>query len=92
MNTENKLPSKFDFGEDVHLYFGWAGRLSNCKIVNIKFSESKVFYDVDVLVSVGRFPQSIEAADPQDKDQHTRIYNIDSAFVGAPTRVPDNQP
>lgn len=72
------LHYEYTFGERVKVNLGDGGTIYNCKIVNIKFSESKVFYDVDVLV---------HAAEAKEKDWHTRIYNVDSAFVQSTEKV-----
>lgn len=66
------MVSRHTFGESVKVNLKDGGIIYNGKIVNIKFTESKVFYDLDVLVW---------SAETSDKDLHTRIYNIDSAFV-----------
>lgn len=66
------MASRHTFGESVKVNLKDGGIIYNGKIVNIKFTESKVFYDLDVLVW---------SAETSDKDLHTRIYNIDSAFV-----------
>lgn len=70
-----QLPSRFTFGDRVHLDFYNAGYLLHGYVVNVKFSGPKVFYDVDVVV---------QASSKKETDIHTRLYNIDSAYVKEP--------
>lgn len=67
----NKLPSRFQIGDRVQINFGKGGLLSPCNIIKVHFTESKVLYDVDVLI----------LADDEKSQSSTRIYNIDSCFV-----------
>lgn len=66
----NKLPSRFQLGDLVTLNFGSAGKVTGADIIKVHFSESKVLYDVDILMS-----------DAADGRVITRLYNIDSCFV-----------
>lgn len=61
-----KFPSRYKIGEAVVLDFLEAGMLNDCEIVCIRFTESKVHYDVAVKVR---------------EDCWTVLENIDSCFV-----------
>lgn len=68
------LPSGHQLGDKVKVQFGNEGTLNDCRILQVHFTESKVFYDVEVR---GDY-------DPQydmDKKWHTRLYKIDAVFV-----------
>lgn len=68
---ELKLPSRFTFGDPVIVYFGTAGIVKNCRVIKIYFTESKVFYDVEVKWQ----------STPESGTWTDRLYNIDSANV-----------
>ena len=67
----NKLPSKYQIGNKVILDFGKSGKLIGGRIIKVHFTESKVLYDVDLV---------IESPDGKTGG-YTRIYNIESDFV-----------
>ncbi len=68
------LPSRFNFGDRVVVSFGKFGTINNCKVIKIHFTESKVFYDVEV---------KWESLD--GKENYTdRLYNLDSCVVHSP--------
>lgn len=67
-------PSRYKHGDKVILNFFTSGTISNCKIIKVHFTESKVLYDVEVEMII---KNDIEG----DKPYHTRLYNIDSLFV-----------
>lgn len=85
LNTKSvkKLPSRFQIGDKVKLVFGDAGTLTNCRILKVHFSESKVLYDVEVIMHY----QMIDTDFSKDMDTYlkeeflTRLYNVDSAFL-----------
>ena len=68
-----KLPSAHQIGHKVNVLFDGNGRLSNCEIIKVHFSESKVMYDLEV---------PIEAINGKSRDA-TRIYNVDSVFISS---------
>jgi len=70
-NTIGRLPSHFQIDDPVRLAFGDAGGVINCRVIKVHFSDSKVFYDVDV---------EMHFAGEEEKF-YTRLYNVDSAFV-----------
>lgn len=61
--------SRFSIGEPVNLSFAGSGQVQNCIIAESRFTESKVKYDIGILVQV----------------DHERVYtvvqNVDSCFV-----------
>lgn len=68
--TDQKLPSRFQNGDKVEVNFGDAGRIGNCEIIKVHFTESKVLYDV-------KTSWKLEGGGKAE----TRFYNVDSAFV-----------
>lgn len=86
-NNNPALPSRFKVFDEVELDFLEAGKISNCYILKVHFSESKVLYDVSVLVqTIPLTPEEIEKIRDgktvyPSRDYRTRIYNIDSSFV-----------
>lgn len=84
---QKSLPSRFQIGEKVKLNFFSAGELSRGEVIKIHFSESKVLYDVEIVVST---EDEADKPDEQARDylpqiMVTRLYNVDSVFV-----VPEN--
>lgn len=78
--VQSKLPSAHQIGAKVQLQFGDQATLADCEVIKVHFSDSKVLYDIEV---TGDFP-------PAHKEQgydkwHTRLYNVDSAFVSPTT-------
>lgn len=70
VNTMQKLPSQFQFGDPVKIELNKDNTLNNGEIAKIHFSPSKVLYDIDFkVIEIG------------GKSYSTRIHNIDSAFV-----------
>lgn len=67
----NKLPSQHQIGNKVTVDFGKTGKLIGGCIIKVHFTQSKVFYDIDLY---------IESMDGKIGD-YTRIYNIESDFV-----------
>lgn len=76
-----ELPSRFKPTDAVEIRLGNCGVIKNCGIIKVHFTESKVMYDVEVY---GHFEKEngIYYTD-EENSWHTRIYNIDSAFVSA---------
>ena len=74
-----RLPSRFQNGDQVTLNFYDAGKIINCEVIKVHFTESKVLYDVIVQIPTYEYKGT-----PQQKVAtpiHTRLYNIDSCFV-----------
>lgn len=86
-NNNPTLPSRFKIFDEVELDFLEAGKISNCYILKVHFSESKVLYDVSVLVqTIPLTPEEIEKTRDgktvfPSRNYRTRLYNIDSCFV-----------
>lgn len=82
--TKGPLPSRFQHGDPVIVYFGTAGIIKNCTVIKIHFAEDKVFYDVEVKW------KHLETADNYSKGVDIkrvltdRLYNLDSAVVFSP--------
>jgi len=70
------LPSRFQIGDSVELEFYGNGRIKNCKVIKVHFTESKVLYDVSV--------------NHPAEDNYTRLYNIDSVFIDSIGRGEDS--
>lgn len=71
-------PSLFKFKETVDLDFFDSGKIKNCKIKAIRFTEGKVKYDVEVLIfNEGKRNKDL-------KEMWTCIKNVDSVCVVKP--------
>lgn len=66
---DNLLPSQFQNGDQVSLNFHDAGKVVNCEVIKVHFTDRKVLYDVEVMMN------------GDDAEVTTRLYNIDSCFV-----------
>jgi hypothetical protein len=67
--TENlELPSNHKIGDKVTLDFYDAGKVSNCEVSEVHFSEGSVSYDIEITVKV------------QDEFK-TIIKSVDAEFV-----------
>lgn len=79
---DSTLPSRFQINDSVKLNFGDSGTVTNCKIIKVHFTESKVLYDVEVK---GNFNHLLDTVDHEDlkinNTWYTRLYNVDSCFV-----------
>jgi uncharacterized Fe-S cluster-containing radical SAM superfamily enzyme len=77
------LPSRFQLGDKVKLNFFAAGEVTRGEVVKIHFTDRKVLYDVEIVIS------TLDEADKPDEQMidylpdisTTRLYNIDSVFV-----------
>lgn len=74
-----ELPSRFKPKDAVEVCLADAGRIKNCTVIKVHFTESKVLYDVEVW---GHF-QKEDGTYHSEEEQtwSTRLYNIDSAFI-----------
>lgn len=63
------LPSRFQISDQVTINFYDAGKVVNCEIIKVHFTDRKVLYDVEVMMN------------GDDAEVTTRLYNIDSCFV-----------
>lgn len=70
LTKEQVLPSRFQIGDLVSLKFEPWLVVTTGSVFKVHFTESKVFYDVEVVL----YPD-LEA------ECYTRIYNIDSALL-----------
>lgn len=79
MNQVNKtaLTPGDEIGSMVTVNFGSAGAIGCCTVIRVHFTESKVCYDLQVNMS---FTHET-AFGEKSYEAHTRIYNIDSAFI-----------
>ena len=64
---ENKLPSHFQIKDEVVVDFGYAGKLTKCRVHEVHFDEEKVTYDIEVMVEFLK--------------EGTIIKDVDSTFV-----------
>ncbi len=64
------LPSRFQIGNTVELDFFDNGVIKKCHVIKVHFTQDKVLYDVEI--------------DMASVNARTRLYNVDSAFVGEP--------
>lgn len=69
-----KLPSRFQNRDIVSVYLNSETVIPRCKVTKVAFSDSKVFYDVEVVVGV----------DIDQTFKYTRLHSIDSAHVDDP--------
>jgi hypothetical protein len=60
--------SRFTPGDKVTLSLFETGAIPNCEVVSVKFTKSKVFYELYVPVS-------------SDPKEYTRIPDVDSVYV-----------
>lgn len=73
-----KLPSNYQFGDEVCLSFGTGPLIPKCHITKVIFTRTKVLYDVEIPIyepgetDDGYLPTCVG---------HTRIHSVDSAFV-----------
>jgi len=83
-----KTPSALQIGDDVKLNFFAFGKIENCKIATVHFTEDKVRYDVLVPflehceVSDGEIPRQVE---------YTLIKDVDSVCVAPMFEVEQNE-
>lgn len=68
METKNQLPSKVQIGDKVNLNLFDAGTVFDCIVIGINFTESSVYYDVEVEVK-------------KDNSLWTTLSNISSNFI-----------
>lgn len=61
-----KLPSQYQIKDLVSVDFGDV-QIPNCRVFKVHFTESKVLYDLEIMLG--------------ESKHVTRIYNIDSYFV-----------
>jgi len=71
---KNELPSRFKIGDKVSIRLRPMFVVDTAEVIKIHFTESKVFYDLDV---------EFDYPTPPDdgKKGVTRIYNVDSAML-----------
>lgn len=79
-----KLPSGHQIDDHVWLSFGDEGVLRNCTVSKVHFSNSKVMYDIDISGELDIAYAMKKGKDGERKRWHTRIHNVDSAFVSRP--------
>jgi hypothetical protein len=78
------LPSHHQIGDSVVVYFGTSGVIKNCKVIKVHFTESKVFYDVEVKWKHAEYADKISAGVDKGRELTDRLYNLDSAVVFSP--------
>lgn len=68
------LPSHYQLGDKVSVRLRPKFVIDTAEVIKVHFSDGKVLYDLDV---------EFEYDDPDQGVQigHTRVYNIDSAFL-----------
>lgn len=81
LSTNNPLPARFNFGDQVIVYFGTAGVIRNCTVIKIHFTESKVSYDVEVKWKHLESADKVSAGVDKERELTDRLYNLDSAVV-----------
>ncbi len=70
------LPSRFQIGDKVSIRFRPDLVVNEAEILNVKFTESKVLYDIEVFINFDgteNHPAGYTT---------TRFYNVDSTIVG----------
>lgn len=72
------LPSRFQLSDKVTIDFGTCGKIENCIIIKVHFTNSKVLYDVEFY---GKTIGEININQGKPENFTTRLYNIDSDFV-----------
>lgn len=78
MSSSNiTLPSTWQLGDRVIVNFGVNGNFRG-EIIKIHFTESKVTYDLEIEILSNLVGSSVTQSLGV-----TRIYNVDSAFVGS---------
>lgn len=70
----NELPSRYQINDTVAIKFG-AFRVEEAKVIMIHFTESKIFYDLEIKIS---FEGTLEHPPGYTT---TRIYKVDSNLV-----------
>lgn len=91
IDSDSKLPSRFNFGDPVIVYFGTAGIIRNCTVIKIHFTESKVSYDVEVKWRHLESADKISAGVDKERELTDRLYNLDSAVVLSPNDFEDGK-
>lgn len=71
------LPSRFQIGDYVSLSFNNSGKVENCKVLKVHFSERREFYDVEVTCKYAEYPLSEFNGD----EYKVRLHNIESAVL-----------
>jgi hypothetical protein len=69
---DHKLPSAYQPMDLVAVDFGEAGKLVNCRVAEVHFTESDVSYDLEVMV---------HNDDGSDTTVVTTIRDVDASFV-----------
>jgi hypothetical protein len=69
----NTLPSAHQLGASVEVNFLNAGKITNCKVIKIHFTEATVSYDLEIEMFHPHYKESM----------YTRLYNIESSLVTA---------
>ncbi len=71
---DRRLPSNYQIYDKVIVDFGNGTVIKNCQVEGIRFTKSKVFYDLVVILKEGSLPDDEES-------YATDLIAVDSAFV-----------
>lgn len=71
--AHTNFPSRFAIGEKVTLDFWLSGKIKGCTVDAVRFTESKVRYDILIPIR--------ETSAPEEESYLTLIENVDSVCV-----------
>lgn len=71
--VHTKYPSRYAIGEKVTLDFWLSGKIKGCTVDAVRFTESKVRYDILIPIK--------ETSAPEEESYLTLIENVDSVCV-----------
>ena len=69
----NQLPSSHQIDDKVRVDFGNGTVIDNCQVEGVRFTKSKVFYDLVLILKDG--------SEPNEDSYATDLIAVDSAFV-----------
>jgi len=87
MEKTNKLPSAHQVGDKVSLNLFESGSINNCEVIGVKFNESKVYYDIAVLlVEAKKGGTDVNGSVIEGVDaMYTILEGVDSVCVVRPS-------
>ncbi len=87
MEKTNKLPSAHQVGDKVSLNLFESGSINNCEVIGVKFKESKVYYDIAVLlVEAKKGGTDVNGSVIEDDEaMYTVLEGVDSVCVVRPS-------
>lgn len=80
LKEKRYLPSKHQIGDKVIMNFYGSGRIEDCEVLKVHFTEGSVSYDLEIS---GLYDESYQEPGKEPKKWHTRVYNVEASFVTA---------